>query len=471
MSDIYAELASADKAYIEAPAGCGKTYALAAAVSRCVRGRQLILTHTNAGVSAIRAHLRRHGVISHLYDVDTIAGWCQRLVESYPKITGYMRPPKVIWPTVYRKATELLDLQFMRRVIKSSYAGVFVDEYQDCTQSQHAVVCSLASLMPCRLLGDPLQAIFDFNREAGDLPVDWNTQVVSCFEQLPTLDTPWRWRTTNPGLGEWLLTIRAALARGQPIRIEGVPAYWRQLDTDKGANHCFNLLNSGGSIAVICSLEAQCHAFAKRTGGRYKSMETLECPALLSATEQISQSHGQDRVSALIAFVDSCTTHAARYMRDLVGVKLRTRSREYELRFELQSLIGAVADSDSMLPLLTLLRRVESIPGMQIVRPDLWEEMKSSLSLFMTGKFASLREAAIASRNQTRVLGRRPDYRTVSRTLLIKGLEFDHTVAIVETPWTKENLYVALTRASRTLTIISGSRTLIPKSSVTAREG
>jgi superfamily I DNA/RNA helicase len=59
----------------------------------------------------------------------------------------------------------------VQQVIGSSYAGLFVDEYQDCTRAQHAIVLMLAELLPCRILGDPLQGIFGFNE---DPLVDWN---------------------------------------------------------------------------------------------------------------------------------------------------------------------------------------------------------------------------------------------------------------------------------------------------------
>jgi DNA helicase IV len=48
--------------------------------------------------------------------------------------------------------------------------------------------------------------------------------------------------------------------------------------------------------------------------------------------------------------------------------------------------------------------------------------------------------------------------------LLVKGLEFDHAVLLWEPDhFSVQGLYVALTRASRSLTIVSSSRTLIPE--------
>jgi superfamily I DNA/RNA helicase len=62
---------------------------------------------------------------------------------------------------------------------------LIVDEYQDCTITQHALIRVLGTLLPVRVLGDPLQAIYDFGESA---TVDWNPDVVTAYPplELPT---------------------------------------------------------------------------------------------------------------------------------------------------------------------------------------------------------------------------------------------------------------------------------------------
>src|SRR3546814_5879063 len=69
---------------IVAPAGHGKTelIATAAALGR----RALILTHTHAGVHAIRSRLKRLRVSHASVSVDTIAGWCMRYAHAFPGV-------------------------------------------------------------------------------------------------------------------------------------------------------------------------------------------------------------------------------------------------------------------------------------------------------------------------------------------------------------------------------------------------
>jgi len=62
---------------IELPAGTGKTQivaGLAAAAAERLE-RPLVLTHTNAGVDALRRRLRSFGVRAGAVQVDTIASW------------------------------------------------------------------------------------------------------------------------------------------------------------------------------------------------------------------------------------------------------------------------------------------------------------------------------------------------------------------------------------------------------------
>lgn len=57
----------------------------------------------------------------------------------------------------------------------------------------------------------------------------------------------------------------------------------------------------------------------------------------------------------------------------------------------------------------------------------------------------------------------------MSRTVLIKGLEFDHAVVLDADRHNVVNLYVALTRASSTLTVLSAGSAVTPRTAVSGR--
>ena len=69
-------------AAIIAPAGHGKTEMIAEIV-QYAKGKQLLLTHTNAGVDAIEKRLQKRNVSKEKYTVTTIAAFCIKWCLSY----------------------------------------------------------------------------------------------------------------------------------------------------------------------------------------------------------------------------------------------------------------------------------------------------------------------------------------------------------------------------------------------------
>ena len=164
-SDAAREFANSNAAFLIAPAGCGKTELLASSVRHLPDRRQLVLTHTHAGVRAVRDRLQRLGAASRSYRVDTIAGFSLRLAASYPRLSGLAnatpRAPRVE-SGVSGCAASASEPDTSGGRSARPMTGVMVDEYQDCTLLQHEIVLALADVVPTRLVGDPLQGLFSF---------------------------------------------------------------------------------------------------------------------------------------------------------------------------------------------------------------------------------------------------------------------------------------------------------------------
>lgn len=143
---------------VVAPAGYGKTHLIASALAQA-QSRQLVLTHTYAGVSVLRRRLRERGVPARNAQVDTIASWCLRICLAYGGAANWTsaKPADGEWEDLYAACAALLHQPFIERILKASYGGIYVDEYQDCSRAQHEVVLMLAKSLPCRVLGDPLR--------------------------------------------------------------------------------------------------------------------------------------------------------------------------------------------------------------------------------------------------------------------------------------------------------------------------
>lgn len=188
-------------AAIIAPAGHGKTEMIAEIVKHTT-GKQLLLTHTNAGVDAIEKRLQKRKVSKEKYTVTTIAAFCIKWCLSYDRTGGFdktlsplnsTKEAKAYYAQLYSGAKKIFATSWAGNVLKESYAGILVDEYQDCIQVQHEIVLAMNKYLPVIVLGDPMQGIFSF---AGDL-VDWNHQ------EFPVVDVdtkPWRWSKCNPEL-------------------------------------------------------------------------------------------------------------------------------------------------------------------------------------------------------------------------------------------------------------------------------
>jgi hypothetical protein len=215
--DLAAIVCSLLAGSVVAAAGCGKTEQIVKATSGSAE-RRLILTHTHAGVDALRKRLNENNVPSARYTIDTIAGWCLRYAASYParsELTVIEPRDDQDWTAVYQSTLKLFASGAVTRVLRISYCGVFVDEYQDCGDLQHQVVAALVAILPVSVFGDPLQAIFDFK---GQAPVDWQASVFPKFPLVRTLTEPHRWlKYGNLALANWLKIVRPALETGRPI--------------------------------------------------------------------------------------------------------------------------------------------------------------------------------------------------------------------------------------------------------------
>jgi superfamily I DNA/RNA helicase len=216
------DLLAIDRGAVTAPAGCGKTHLIAEGLGRHEGAKPiLVLTHTNAGVAALRARLDRAGVNPSRYRLSTIDGWCLRLLTLFPKRAGHdpaillIQNPKSHYPAIRRAAGILLRDGHVDDVLAATYDRLIVDEYQDCSKVQHAIICFAARSLKTCVLGDPMQAIFGFQ---GNALADWDQHVCAQFPVAAELDRPWRWiNAGEEAFGRYLLDVRVSLIAGKAL--------------------------------------------------------------------------------------------------------------------------------------------------------------------------------------------------------------------------------------------------------------
>ena len=208
------------KTMLVAPAGYGKTHTIVECLKH-TNGKQLILTHTHAGIASIKDKIKKSNIKSTSYSIETISSLAQKYSQAF--YMGADMPEqeaREYHSFMIQKAMEIFTSPAVKRVIAASYAGLFIDEYQDCTKEQHAMITALSDVLPTHILGDPMQGIFDFN---GDL-VDFETDLVE-FDMFPELLIPHRWyrEGNNSGLGDLLKGYRDQLKSRQPISLTHSP--------------------------------------------------------------------------------------------------------------------------------------------------------------------------------------------------------------------------------------------------------
>jgi DNA helicase-2/ATP-dependent DNA helicase PcrA len=460
--------------YVVAPAGFGKTHLIAASICHAER-RQLVLTHTYAGVNALRRKMSQLRVPGGACRVDTIASWALRLSLSYPTSSGWTieRPDQEQWAGLYRACAGLLDLAFIRNIIRASYGGLYVDEYQDCSCPQHEIVLKLARDLPCRIVGDPLQGIFDFDSE----PIDWDRDVSATFECLGQLDTPQRWeRAGSPDLGRWLRTVREAIENRKGIDLTQRPpagVVFKLANDD--ATHLLRAQENtcryfqcerGNSVIAIHKgqplYKAKCHYLARHLAGKFSSIEEIEGKDLFSFIRKLELADAdQARLQKLIDFAETAMTGVHQSLPAATARGENTVIRENTRNPQVATAGNTYLASPTSNNMAAFLTALNEVPAIKVVRVDLFHRAMGVLSKHALNPLLTLTEAAekyhAEFRHRGRPVGRK---RLIGTTLLVKGLEFDHAIVLDAGSLSRKELYVALTRGAKSLTVISSAPVL-----------
>jgi len=356
------------------PAGAGKTELIAAAAAEVAKqgGTSLVLTHTHAGVDALRRRMKRYEVASDRVVVRTIDSWSYDLIAHFPKLARLAVPAAPDWSEVadyYRAAACTVGAKAVRRMLKVSYTNLFIDEYQDCLDGQHELALALAAVLPTAVLGDPLQSLFN-----------------------------------------------------------------RQFRPD--------CVNAAGSL-----------------GGSYSVMEAIDEKVPVTLAAKIDTKSGAEVAQATVKFAVDCSSgipnHISAAKRERLGEGKSFTTRSEDLKPAYDAVVQ-MRNAPTPSTVRTALDRLSKLPGVTIHCREAWNEIARSVATAVTDG-CTVSEALQRTRSHTRVVGRRPTARVVSRPLLVKGLEYDHVIILNPENYSAQELYVALTRGSESVTVISNS--------------
>lgn len=455
---------------IEMPAGTGKTHLLgtAAAIAAEDGHRSLVLTHTNAGVDAIRKRLQQFGVPSAMVRVDTLTSWAFTLSRSYSDIAGVTISETPDWAqskAYLGGASRVARSMAVADMHAASFEYLFVDEYQDCSLVMHDFVLALAAAIPKTVvLGDRLQGIFTFD---GPMAT-WDQHVLPNFPSHHVLIHPHRWAGHNTELGAWLLDIRNRLTPGHTFdfaqhNVEGLnfvqtsgPATVAQ------TAHGFRDFNE--TVVLLDKWAPDVAGHASRLGGSYTVMEDISGNFMRERLKNVP-APGDPRIAQWFAdFAKKCVI-------GLSGVDAPVLKRlgrgETVSHYQRTGLTPVLAAFDALLANPTYEQvsvaavSVQNTPGLRVYRWEAWNDTREALMRTSLDGGEPLDNLARV-RDRLRRVGRRPERRIASRTLLVKGLEYDHVIIADLNKMTDPcNLYVALSRARKSVKIIGRNSSIL----------
>jgi hypothetical protein len=468
----YANFVSKPRSFVVAPAGYGKTHAIATCLKH-TNGRQLVLTHTHAGVASIKEKLQNENIPNNSFRVETITSFAQKYVNAFYCGTDVPEQEngREYYPFIINKAKWLFSIQPIRDVIKSTYSGLFVDEYQDCNILQHELIKELGSILPTRLLGDHLQGIFDFN---GDHLVDFDKDL-NDFEQSPELNTPWRWIKKNQSLGEALKCIRNALEKADDIDLSLYDKVIEVMVADENDKYNYKSeynkkiwsLCNEDDVLIIHPDSANLNArkdFTSRFNNAFIIVEAIDSKdfyELSHKLDSITLDNVYQTLYELVPILFNGTASRDRWFNSS-GVKIKRSDQDKVLISPINIDIIQLKQKISFSVISRVLKNIEKLPNMRCYRKELLWDLCGALE-DAEYKTTTVYQSMEAKRNQRRREGRKLHGRCVGTTLLTKGLEFD-TVAVLDAHKIKcpKNFYVAITRASRRLIMFTTETTISP---------
>ncbi len=450
---------SKHNAAIIAPAGHGKTEMITDLVDK-IPGEKLVLTHTNAGVSALQQRLNRKQISHDKYNLKTISSFCMQWCGAYPvtaKIDLSIRITDTqFYNSQYCGATQIFAHNWARCVLENTYTCVIVDEYQDCTVKQHQIFLEINKTVPVYVLGDPLQSIFGW----ADKLVSWKDMP---FKKIDIETAPYRWQKSNITLGHYLATVRDSLMPaldGKSVTLSTTPKepYIKRISSaDAYGTNLLSEMNRYQSALYLTKWPKEQCLFSKWTGGLFQNDEPQNLTDLYIYAQQLDNDDGCIRAQTIFSFIKECTTQVG---TELESYEKHIMNGDFDFAKikkypEFGSRILSLYQNHGYEEMLSVLQWIKENSRFRIFRRELYIELMRSIR-FARDRGITIHDAAQQIRmipnNQSRYAGFK---KLSSRAVLSKGLEFECVAINLGERYTATEMYVAMTRATKVIYFIT----------------
>jgi DNA helicase-2/ATP-dependent DNA helicase PcrA len=204
----------------------------------------------------------------------------------------------------------------------------------------------------------------------------------------------------------------------------------------------------------------RCHTLARNISGAFASIDEIEGTALTSFFRRIDAARtNSKRLKEVVSFATKCMTSVNDSLPEPTKRGEQTPIRQNTRNPEVARIANAYLQDPTAANMSGFLRLLTKARGVRLFRRDLFNRALGVLREHIDKPDTSFLKAVERYRAEFRFRGRPVSYpKLVGTTLLVKGLEFDHAIILDASTLTRKELYVALTRGSRSVTIISSSR-------------
>jgi DNA helicase-2/ATP-dependent DNA helicase PcrA len=195
----------------------------------------------------------------------------------------------------------------------------------------------------------------------------------------------------------------------------------------------------------------------------FSNIEPLGCKHLYAFAKKIEAARGFTRLERALDFICACMIGAEK-TAFLNAVRSHQDGKKLgAAKFGDLVKIGiAVAEGTADEAVLELMQGFHGREATRLFRGEMFFAMRSALQVKAIRQYDTLTDAIWDVQNRIRHTGRSIGKRSIGSTLLVKGLEFDHAVIIHADNMSRKDWYVALTRATTSVTILSPSEYFLP---------
>jgi hypothetical protein len=478
---------------IEAPAGCGKTYQGAGyarrASSGLETGRVLILTHTHAacGVFAKETSHDRHRVEIRTIDslIVQIASAYHRSLALPADVSAWaQRDPEGGYDKLADRVARLLSCQPMVcESLVRRYPVVIGDEHQDSNAGQHALIMALQEAgARTRIFGDPRQGLYPERAKSATAAHRTRWDELKETGAYDELSHPHRWDDGSPELGRWVLEAREALIAGRPIDLSGLlPAGLNVLLVENRSPKRTGFLLSDEDRAPLDRITNAAPGFLILTGEK-DTVTALR--AFWNRKYPIWEGHVRDDLGQMVAqiaahpgdapaiaqatvdFVSSvaagfgASTHGNLLVKEVSEGCTKRRRDKPALLQRLGHFILEQPDHVGVAKCLTHLAQLieDRFAGFERIKIDQRREFRDALRLI---EFDDPEEGLTEIARRRSFAHPMPPAKAISTIHKAKGLQSDHAIVVPcdrarfsATDYSKCKLYVALSRAKCSLTLV-----------------